>query len=252
LEGGGGFVDVLRPGGLGVEGIVTVLERVDGGPGKTEVRVHGKPWIRNAQASSSKLPSVMVKQERDKPQEVLAGPSTPGMKYRHYSPRVPVYLFLPSNIFPQSGTAEPDISSPWNVIGRLSADIPRKGGKLRIGILHYDHSPLAVNLLGAENEQVNIELVPLSLGADAKSAAQRIFAGLLTLEGRQGALDGTGVAGDAHGVDAIIVEGCSDAGLGLAVMERIGKAVGGGGHAGSLDVGQVEISGQAGRFWVKV
>ena len=43
-EEGGGEVNVLRPGGLGVEAIARVLREVDGREGRTRVLVHGKPW----------------------------------------------------------------------------------------------------------------------------------------------------------------------------------------------------------------
>jgi L-threonylcarbamoyladenylate synthase len=47
-----------------------------------------------------------------------------------------------------------------------------------------------------------------------------------------------------------LIEGCTDEGLGLAVMERVGKAVGGGGKVGELSIG--EGLGDSGRFWVQV
>ena len=108
-------------------------------------------------------------------------------------------------------------------------------------------------------QEHDIELVPVSLGADATSAAQRLFSGMLSLEGKRASQDGSN--GDtvvqaasgqdtSEGVDAILVEGCSDEGLGLAVMERVGKAVGGGGKTGELGNGEGE--GTQGRFWVQV
>jgi L-threonylcarbamoyladenylate synthase len=56
----------------------------------------------------------------------------------------------------------------------------------------------------------------------------------------------------ANKVDGILIEGCAEDGLGLAVMERVGKAVGGGGLSGGLDVGETVEVGSSGRFWVQV
>jgi L-threonylcarbamoyladenylate synthase len=47
-----------------------------------------------------------------------------------------------------------------------------------------------------------------------------------------------------------LIEGCTDEGLGLAVMERVGKAVGGGGKVGELSIGEGLVD--SGRFWVQV
>lgn len=71
--------------------------------------------------------------------------------------------------------------------------------------------------------------------------------------------DGGSEGGD--GVDLIIIEGCTDDGLGLAVMERVRKAVGGGGMAGDVgadDVTKASAGGSGslasndGTFWVDV
>lgn len=57
-----------------------------------------------------------------------------------------------------------------------------------------------------------------------------------------------GASAGAEGVDAIIIEGCTDEGLGLAVMERVRKAVGGGGILG--DVANGQGGREQGIFWV--
>lgn len=90
--------------------------------------------------------------------------------------------------------------------------------------------------------EATYDLTLIPLGPDSTSAAQRLFSGLLDLEGGEAGLGG---------VDAILVEGCTDEGLGLAVMERVGKAVGGGGAVGALGVGEGS-GGEEGRFWVQV
>lgn len=228
-EGGGGYIDVLRPGGLGVEEVARVVAEVDGSEGLTEIRVHGKKWTRNAIASSSKsaLP-LSIKQD-------LLPPSTPGLKYRHYSPRIPVFLLLPSDVFPAPAIHAED-SDPSSVLRRLAASTQKNGKRPRLGFLHYENSALSSKIASTET----VEIVPISLGADSKSAARRLFSGMLELEDV------------SHSVDGIIIEGCSDDGLGLAVMERVGKAVGGGGQSGGLDVGETIAAGSQGRFWVQV
>ena len=50
-EGGGGSVDILRPGGLSVEDIARVVQEADKGKSATLILVHGKPWRRNAETS---------------------------------------------------------------------------------------------------------------------------------------------------------------------------------------------------------
>lgn len=236
-EGGGGYVDVLRPGGLGVEEIARIVKEVDG-EAQTEIRVHGRPWQPNAAASSSKLPVVS-------PDNLP--PSTPGLKYRHYSPRVPVYLLLPSYTFPRPDNLKEGNHSPAAVLQSLMSTT-RNGRRPILGLLHYDNSPLAARLL---SEVANVHFESISLGPDSASAAQRLFSGMLTLEGKKSAQTGSiSETADDVAVDAILIEGCSDEGLGLAVMERVGKAVGGGGKSGSLGDGQGD--GASGRIWVDI
>ncbi|WOO83983.1 Threonylcarbamoyl-AMP synthase [Vanrija pseudolonga] len=224
-QGGGGSVNVLRPGGLGVEDIAKVVAAVDAKyGGYTDILVHGKPWRRGS-TSTAPLP----KPNPD------AAPSTPGMKYRHYSPRVPVYLFLPSTVFPRPAISS-SVTAPNEVVRALAAKTQGRAAEPKFGLLHYANSPLSKALASVSG----VQMTPRSLGPDATSAAAALFDGLLELEA-----DGT----DA-GVDAIIVEGCADDGLGLAVMERVGKAVGGGGVTGALGNGQG--ASDAGRFWVQV
>ncbi|OXB38904.1 Sua5/YciO/YrdC/YwlC family protein [Cryptococcus neoformans] len=245
-EGGGGKVDILRPGGLGVEQIKKIVDEVDGGEGKTEILLLGQAW---KEASFRPSSSVDPVQQNDvnlsTTPKVSLPPSTPGMKYRHYSPRVPVFLLKPSNIFPRPPaltSKSPSSASAVlrQILSNISSDLK---SKRRIGVLHFEGSPLSKRLLIDTDEA---ELIPVSLGDSAASAAQRLFAGMLTLESVPS------TDGQSSGVDAIVIEGCSDDGLGLAVMERVGKAVGGGGVLGDVatDDGKVVSSGN--KFWVDV
>ncbi|EIW70001.1 hypothetical protein TREMEDRAFT_61767 [Tremella mesenterica DSM 1558] len=234
-EGGGGSVDVLRPGGLGVEEIARIVQEVDGKAGRTQVLVLGKPW------NGGKIIELSGETKK-KNEEVKLAPVTPGQKYRHYSPRVPVYLLLPSNTFPSPPSSSTKRFVPTEVIQHIVSHHKVK----RLGLLHYDESPLSHQLLAAKSE--GLEIIPSSLGRDATSGAQRLFSGLLSLESQhRRTVDDNE---DQIGVDAILVEGCSEEGIGLAVMERLGKAVGGGGKTG--DVGNDDHQGEVGRYWVQV
>ncbi|WWC69314.1 Sua5/YciO/YrdC/YwlC family tRNA threonylcarbamoyl adenosine modification protein [Kwoniella pini CBS 10737] len=244
VKGGGGSVDILRPGGLGIERIKEIVDKVDGKEGLTEILLHGKPWKSNQKKSDgipnggTAIKGTSISGGKVKPVE-LSAPSTPGLKYRHYSPRVPVYLLQPNNIFPRpTNLPEEAESSSQAILRQISRRVHSSHGKgkKRIGFLYYENSPLSEQITKSTIEQDEIQLIPLSLGIDSTSAAQRLFAGMLTLE-RIPPDDQI----DKIGVDAIMIEGCSDAGLGLAVMERVSKAVGGGGILGDVKDGQGEI-----------
>ena len=237
-EAGGGSVNILRPGGLGIEDIARVVADADGHDDVTQILVHGKAWRRIAGASSSKR-SLSLAVTSDLP------PATPGMKYKHYSPRIPVYLLMPSTTFQRPSTTAG--TTPQAVLRQIAAKIRRNGKRPRLGLLHYENSPLSQRLL----EHTEADTLPMSLGPTPEVAAQRLFSGMLELEGSGTVEDGK----IGEGVDAILIEGCSEEGLGLAVMERIGKAVGGarpgGGAEGTKD-GLEEGNGDDGRFWVEV
>lgn len=203
------ILKVLRPGGISVEAIEAVVKDLDDSLGlqgeeRTRILVHGR---------DEPLQSV-------KP---VSNPSTPGMKYRHYSPSVPVYLFYPSNAF-KNRPAQSAILDASSAIQAIVKSNPK------LGLMLYDSSPLSQMIDAA---QVSPHRV--SLGSGPETAARALFGGMLQLE--------------AVGVDAIVIEACPDIGLGLAVMERINKAVGGGGQKGlATDAG---VTGEK-RFWVDV
>ncbi len=237
--GGGGSVDILRPGGLGVEEIARVVQEVDGRGDVTEIQMHGKPWRRNVEASSSRATHL----SRTEPN---LAPATPGLKYRHYSPRIPVYLLQPSNTFPRSSEIPSKTdSTPRAVLRKISADVQRNGRNPTLGLLHYEDSPLSRRVLDVSD----LSIESISLGPTAESAAQRLFSGMLSLEG---SAKYPANGSSSMGVDAILMEGCSDEGLGLAVMERIDKAVGGGGFGEGANAGLAQGVDSERRYWVDV
>ena len=181
--GSDGFLRVLRPGGVTVEDMERVLA---------------------ARQVSSR---VLVHRRDYQDHTIEYAPTTPGMKYRHYSPSVPVVLLMTTS--PTNGEkprALPDVLS--TLISSYSCSTP-----IRLGFLAPSDSCLALlpTRLHAY-AQVEIQWHTFHLGpiADPSLAAQRLFDGFLTLEDR--------------GVDIIIVEGIDETHEGLAVMNRIQKA----------------------------
>jgi len=219
-----GKVRVLRPGGVSVEDIEGVLERE--GMHGVEVLVH----------------------RRDYEDEALEdAPTTPGMKYRHYSPSVPVVLFItspPSATTPSSSNPSSAASSlsstpllphamrtslPAALSRILSSYPPSASHPISLGLLTPSDSPLSLlpslypsfpppsSSLTASSSTDPPTLIkwhtyPLGPLSDPSLTAQRLFDGLLTLEG--------------VGVDLILVEGVDEKREGLAVMNRVRKAAG--------------------------
>lgn len=245
-------VRVLRPGGVTVEQIVSVLDKA-GLANKVKLRVYGKDMERSVEQESN--------------------PTTPGMKYRHYSPTARVVLLLPANLFARAAQSsgsnntsgsrsQPDSSSSTKVVETLLnvesnlsiaprsfADIVRDQitnhlssaqprSTLHIGLMISCDSALSRLVTTASHatdaptsdmhphllrplalEQLeNVRVHPFDLGpsGSAEVYAQRMFDGLRTLD--EGPLHG------ADRCDLIFVEAMDDAGVGLAVMNRLKKA----------------------------
>jgi L-threonylcarbamoyladenylate synthase len=117
---------------------------------------------------------------------------------------VPVTLLHTSSPPPHGAAREP--------AGRYFASLGAGGGgpPARVGVLAPADSRLWAHVRDAEG----VVWVPFELGelADPAVTAQRLFDGLLTLEG--------------EGVDAIVVEEVSEEREGLAIMNRVKKAAG--------------------------
>lgn len=199
-------VRVLRPGGVSVEQLSYELSQA--GLQNLRVRVHGKDLVTTAAQE--------------------AAPTTPGMKYRHYSPEARVILIHISD-----DNACPSLQS-------IMQDVIAQTGKsrpTRVGVLSALDSPL-VKLLGlsdltawalhASNEDRlspvysadHTQVCFYSLGRQAtpEVAAQRLFDGLRTLD--------TCVSwnGESHICDVIFTDSLPEHGVGLAIMNRLKKA----------------------------
>ena len=120
-------------------------------------------------------------------------PSTPGMKYKHYSPDAIVILLQPS------------LSE--EALELAAAVRPHQGKK--IGFLRVTSSPLSTSL---RKHIVIDENFDLGEAGDYGTHAQRLFSGLRGL--------------DEAGVDIIFVECVPEKGLGRSIMERLRKSAG--------------------------
>ena len=187
---GDGKLRVLRPGGVTVED----LERV----------------IHEELPDIVPLPQVLV-HRRDYRDELLEqAPTTPGMKYRHYSPSVPVTLLLTQSHPPSHLQHTP---LPVFLQALLSNASPRPSSEpLRVGVLAPSDSTLFDRLSAASTLDIKWTSYPLGPVADPAVSAQRLFDGLLSLDRAQ--------------VDLILIEEIREEREGLAVMNRVKKAAG--------------------------
>ncbi|KAI0082460.1 translation factor [Panus rudis PR-1116 ss-1] len=174
-----GNLRVLRPGGVTVED----LERV----------------IQTEYKGQDRLPKVLVHKRDYRDEAMEQAPTTPGMKYRHYSPTAPVVLL--SKSLPSSEPVSPP-SLVASIISRYQAAL--------IGLLAPSDSSLAKQLLNVPGVQWRYH--PLGPLEQPSVTAQRLFDGLLTL--------------DNAGVDVILIEEIQEEREGLAVMNRVRKAAG--------------------------
>ncbi|WFD30200.1 L-threonylcarbamoyladenylate synthase [Malassezia sp. CBS 17886] len=233
-----GEVRVLRPGGVSVEQLAATLKEhgllcanaAPAGPDAVRLRVYGRDLARSAAAEAT--------------------PSTPGMKYRHYSPNARVVLLrrraaaglptLHDAIVEEVAHVNMDAhATEANDRVRSGDDLARVGPhRPRIGVLCTSDDwlwralePLATEPLSRPapptwlSRPVRTSLGTVcvySLGetSSPEAAAQRLFDGLRTLD--------AGVAWSASSgmgpCDLILVEEVGDAGVGLAVMNRLEKA----------------------------
>ncbi|KAH8982403.1 translation factor [Lactarius akahatsu] len=172
-----GALRVLRPGGATVEALVAAL----GDPGLGRVLVHRRDFVLDKRVEDA--------------------PTTPGMKYRHYAPGVPVTLLYTS-------------TTSDGATRRVTADAFFRevdgGGAGRVGLMAQEDSLLLARARAHGAQR----WLTFSLGkrAEPASAAQRLFEGLLSLE--------------EQGVRHIYVEEVTEEREGLAFMNRVKKAAG--------------------------
>lgn len=176
-----GNLRVLRPGGITVEDLETVLLQ--------DIK------------TSQHIPKVLVHKRDYADEAIESTPTTPGMKYRHYSPSVPVVLLI----------TRPDSHHDYCQVKFLEyIKSLQKDTRLKIGVLAPTDSVLWDHLLPIEN--LDWHRYPLGPITDPSVIAYRLFDGLLTLE--------------RQGVHLMLIEEVSEEREGLAIMNRVRKAAG--------------------------
>ncbi|KAI0650264.1 translation factor [Trametes meyenii] len=183
-----GNLRVLRPGGVTVED----LERV----------------IHEELSYVNPAPKVLVHRRDYHDEAIEHTPTTPGMKYRHYSPSVPVTLLLTQSN-PPSGAQRIPLKT---FVQTLHVDAAGLGRPLRLGLLSPADSPIIGNLSSIDVPDVEWTSHALGPLSEPAVSAQRLFDGLLSLDGAK--------------VDHILIEEIREEREGLAVMNRVKKAAG--------------------------
>ena len=159
-----------------------------GGVSLEDIRALGGPW---RDTVIYKKPVASANQTNGDTHVEEFKPRTPGMKYRHYSPRCPVYVYA-------YGSAQPD---------KLSDLLLRRedGKERKIAVLcTKDWEP---------KEEENVDLQYNWLGDNNEEVARNLFKCVRAM--------------DEWGAEVILVEGVEEVGIGRSVMERLKKMAGG-------------------------
>lgn len=192
-----GHLRVLRPGGVTVEDLECVLR--DNIP----VDVGAQPW------------RVLVHKRDYADAQQEQAPTTPGMKYRHYSPSVPVVLLSTlandsRNSVPISDYLETLTTSLLSSSSSSSSSTSALSS-ISIGVLAPTDSLLWSRLPStSSNSRIRWQRHPLGPLADPGVIAHNLFDGLLSLE--------------KAGVRVMLIEEVSEKREGLAIMNRVRKA----------------------------
>ncbi|KAG0275337.1 hypothetical protein BGZ95_008909 [Linnemannia exigua] len=146
-------------------------------------------------------------------------PTTPGMKYRHYSPEAEVVLVeyirqeadSTSNGSGLTSTTTTTVANGQYGLILKEIEKLKQEGKKRFGILRtsFTTQQNGSTTLQDEREEGVIEF-PLGQGSKPEDVARELFRGLRYLDDQK--------------VDCIFVEGISEEDEGLAVMNRLRKA----------------------------
>ncbi|KAG0166216.1 hypothetical protein DFQ28_007615 [Apophysomyces sp. BC1034] len=168
---------ILRPGGVTYETLRAL-------PGMEQLQVYRKHFV-------------------DKALELA--PTTPGMKYRHYSPEAMVILVEQNN----EATSHLQFQAVWR---KELAALQESGvGVTRVGILRTTSDEETVRWEETKTED-SVECISLQMGrcSHPEEVARSMFKGLREL--------------DSRSVDFIFVEGIAETQEGMAVMNRLRKA----------------------------
>lgn len=177
-----GHLRVLRPGGVTVEDLERAVRAGMGEGSVPRVLVHRRDYADEAQEHA---------------------PTTPGMKYRHYSPAVPVVLLCTLPARPGACGGAPTAFREY--VESLKAD---RAAPVKIGVLAPTESKVWDAIAGVEG--VEWHRFPLGSVADPAAIAHNLFDGLLSLE--------------TAGVQMMLIEEVEEDREGLAIMNRVRKA----------------------------
>ncbi|KAF9927811.1 hypothetical protein FBU30_002856 [Linnemannia zychae] len=138
-------------------------------------------------------------------------PTTPGMKYRHYSPEAEVvlveYIKPTKDLSTSNGSEAMATTGQYSLILKEIEKLKREG-KNRFGILRTSFTtPISATTTAMHDGLIEF---PLGQGSKPEDVARELFRGLRYLDGQK--------------VDCIFVEGISEEDEGLAVMNRLRKA----------------------------
>ncbi|KAG8769741.1 hypothetical protein FRC19_002810 [Serendipita sp. 401] len=241
LNGRVGYILDGGPCDVGVESTVVdglgVGKRVEEEEEECVIRVlrPGGVTVEEMQAVLGKGIKVLVHRRDYRDEQLENQPTTPGMKYRHYSPTCPVYLVMSGRQSTHTHSTEQISLDVFlrDVSEELTAEsVGGEKESLRIGLLSLTGSRLTRALSEQRRPQVqtstgsiHLDWVHLPLGStyngdndqgeeeeDLSEPARRLFDGLISL--------------DRAKVDAIVVEGVAEEREGLAFMNRVRKAAG--------------------------
>lgn len=162
---------ILRPGGCTYEDIQCL-------PGMEKLQVYRKHFV-------------------DKQLEMV--PTTPGMKYRHYSPEAAVILFEK----PLDNTSGGNISVAIRSEIEKLAEAGQQG--LKVGVLQTGD-----DYRNVDRDDVQIITKQMGRASHPEEVAKAMFVAIREL--------------DSQGVDYIFIEGISEDREGMAVMNRLRKA----------------------------
>jgi L-threonylcarbamoyladenylate synthase len=218
-DGDSGLVEVILDGGecsVGIES--SVIEIVESAEKQIQIRIlrAGGLEAERIQSLLGDKATVLIYGRDWKDKKLESNPSTPGMKYKHYSPTNSIVALFRTSESPTASSLESLISLllPSNPNPLVSFMIP-------------SNSILLSKLSRYPSESFH---PPYILGSDPAEIAQRIFSGLRDLDSLERS-DGE------KGADLILVEAIEEKGLGIGIMERLRKSAG-----GQKDVWQVRIS----------
>lgn len=220
---------LLRPGGISLEQIREfggkMWENVIVGPANIPLKSLSVKKTEEKQGSESKTITVEVNSDTNQNQQKQSSaaaataaddyiPRTPGMKYKHYSPSCPVYLYINcengvsaiEQTFLQS--KEINFQDPQKIAllttRKFDSELIQKK------LLNISSSSLSSSSLSPNNEH-KIEVIIHSLGIKGSEISRNLFDQLREMDEIQHAT-------------YILVEGIGLENEGLAVMNRLSKA----------------------------